>query len=98
MPTPDLAPYRKLLDSIADILAAGKLQAQRAVEREQLTTYHEVGRLIDRYLLGNDRTSNYGERLFESLALDLGLAEKLLRDGHKLYRWHPKLHARAALE
>lgn len=97
MSTPANTTYRSLVQSLSDVLAAGKLRAQQAVERERLTTYHEVGRLLDTHLMKEGKATDYGERLFERLAEDLGIAERLLRDGHILYRWHPILHARAEL-
>jgi endonuclease YncB( thermonuclease family) len=95
MPTPDQA-YTKLLKSLIQVLAEGKLRAQQAVERERVATYHEVGRLIDTHLLSNS-SAGYGEKLFDSLGEDLGIAVNLLREGHNLYRWHPIFHARGEL-
>jgi hypothetical protein len=96
MLTPDPA-YPKLLKSVTKVLAEGKQRAMQAVEHERVATYHAVGELIDRHILTNGSSPGYGDRLFETLATDLDISGRLLRDGHSLYRWHPTLHARAEL-
>ncbi len=97
MPGLQPASYNQLLRTIRDKLVEGRMRAERAVERERLATYHEVGRLIEGHLARERGNPEYGEKLFQRLAEDLEIAERLLRDGLGLYRWHPILHARAEL-
>lgn len=97
MSTPDLTTYRKLAASLADVLAAGKLRARQAVERERLTTYHEVGRLINDHLLEGKHRADYGARLVRQLAEDLDINHALLYDALQLYRCFPKVYARRQL-
>ena len=97
MSTPEVSTYKKLVDAVSEVLAAGKLRAQQAVERERLVTYHEAGRLIESHLVLKKRTAEYGEQLFVRLSQDLNLAEGLLHDALRLYRWHPTFHAREEL-
>ncbi len=89
MSTPQTHSYRKLLQVVQVTLTEGRLRAEQAVERERLTTYHEVGHQIHQHLTESGEGGTYGERLFLSLAGDLEIAEQLLRDAVNVYRWHP---------
>ena len=97
MSTPQVDSYLRLREQIQATLTEGKLRAQQAVERERLTTYHEVGRLINAHLETEGGSARFGDRLFEQLAEDLGIVKQLLHDAVNLYRWHPIVHARGQL-
>ena len=45
------ADYEKLRNQIVQMLQAGKERAQQAVEEETLRTYHEIGLLLNDYIL-----------------------------------------------
>ena len=45
--------YESLRDEVVAVLQAGKVRAQRAVEEETLRTYHEIGKLLNDYILNN---------------------------------------------
>ena len=71
----EMDPYEKLRDRVVQVLQKGKARAQRAVEEETLRTYHEVGRLLKNYIIGNNERADYGAQVITRLADEVGMSK-----------------------
>lgn len=89
--------YEKLRDQIVQVLQAGKERAQRAVEEETLRTYHEIGCLLNDYVLDNKERADYGAQTITRLAEEVGMSQTLLYQTVAFYRLEPILHTRVKL-
>ena len=89
--------YNRLRDGTVSLLQEGKGRAQQAVEEETLRTYHEIGRLIDEYLLEYRERAVYGEQTVVRLARDVGLSKTLVYQMLGFYRLTPTFHIRGKL-
>ncbi len=94
-----LAPvgFESLRDQIVHVLQAGKERAQRAVEEETLRTYHEIGCLLNDYVLDNKERADYGAQTITRLAEEVGMSQTLLYQTVAFYRLEPILHTRVKL-
>ena len=90
--------YETLRDQIVQVLQTGKERAQRAVEEETLRTYHEIGCLLNDYVLDNKERADYGTQTITRLAEEVGMSQTLLYQTVAFYRLEPILHARVKLE
>ena len=86
--TPDDG-YVQLRSRVAQTLSSGQERARKAVDRQQLLSYHEVGRLIHTYLLGQENRARYGDKLVAHLAADVGFYRQRVYDMLKLFRLFP---------
>ena len=91
------AGYEALRDQILKVLETGKERAQRAVEEETLRTYHEIGCLLNDYVLGNNERADYGTQTITRLAEEVGMSQTLLYQTVAFYRLEPILHTRVKL-
>ena len=98
MPTrPAVSSYRPLRAQLERILQEGKARAARAVERELVRTYWQVGDALHRHLLGNQDRAGYGEQLMVQLSRDLDIRKQRLYEMLKFRRLFPKVRARGLL-
>lgn len=67
--------YRKLLEQIASTCTHGRMQAMRAVNRELLETYWQIGRHIVEFEQAGQLRAEYGKALIVQLAQDLTLRQ-----------------------
>jgi len=89
--------YETLRNQIVDVLQKGKERAQRAAEEETLRTYHEIGCLLNGYILGNNDRADYGAQTVTRLAEEVGMSQTLLYQTLAFFRLEPILHARVKL-
>ena len=89
--------YRGLKTQVAGILQEGKNRAARAVERELVRTYWQVGDALHRHLLANQDRAGYGEQLILQLSNDLEIRRQRLYEMLKFRRLFPKVRARGLL-
>ncbi|MBT5831924.1 MAG: hypothetical protein HOH77_17190, partial [Candidatus Latescibacteria bacterium] len=89
--------YETLRDQIVQVLQTGKERAQRAVEEETLRTYHEIGCLLNDYVLDNKERADYGTQTITRLAEEVGMSQTLLYQTVAFYRLEPILHTRVKL-
>ncbi|MBN1363188.1 MAG: thermonuclease family protein [Syntrophaceae bacterium] len=89
--------YEQLLTAVQTEIAQGKGRIQDAVEREKVTTYWRLGRLLAEHLLDHKERADYGERLFERLSGDLSINRRILYQTVRFYEAYPILNARSQL-
>ena len=65
--------YRKLLEQIGSTCTHGRMQAMRAVNRELLETYWQIGRRIVEFEQAGQLRAEYSKALIVQLAQDLSL-------------------------
>lgn len=68
----DTPSYSQLLREIKSILQSGLGRAYKAVDNIRVQTYWQIGERIVREELRNSERADYGARLVDSLAVDLG--------------------------
>ena len=91
------ADYETLRNQIVQVMQAGKERAQGAVEEETLLTYHEIGCLLNDYILGNNERADYGAQTVTRLAEEVGMGKTLLYQTLAFFRLEPIFHARGKL-
>ena len=89
--------YRGLRTQVAGILQEGRNRAARAVERELVRAYWQVGDVLHRHLLGKQERAGYGEQLMAQLSSDLEIRKQRLYEMLKFRRCFPKVRARGLL-
>ena len=90
---PSTQDYNGLRTRVAGILEEGKNRAARAVERELVRTYWQVGDVLHRHLLANQDRAGYGEQLVVQLSNDLEIRKQRLYEMLKFRRLFPKVRA-----
>lgn len=80
--------YTSLRAEIRKTMKAGKLRAQRAVEREKVRTSWEIGKLILAHVL-RDKRAGYGAQVITRLSKDLGLSRSELNRMVEFARAYP---------
>ena len=81
--------YEKLRAQVVQVLQKGKARAQRAVEEETLRTSHEVGYLLNDYILDNGERADYGAQVITRLAQEIGMSKTVLYQTLAFYRLVP---------
>ena len=89
--------YAAMRDEILRVLQEGKERARRAVEREKVITYKEVGRMLHEHILAHRERAGYGEKTLARLGEDIGIPERRLYEMLKFYRCFPILRPAAEL-
>ena len=92
-----LADYSELIHQIRGTLNAGKVRAQKAVERELVRTKWETGQLILKHILLNEGRAHYGDTVIQRLSKDLGSSDRELRYIVQFARTYPILPTSAKL-
>jgi len=83
--------YNKLLDRIAEILAAARTKVVREINKAQVLAYWEIGREIVEFEQKGKIRGEYGERLIERLSRDMtekfgrGFSERNIEQMRKFY-------------
>jgi len=67
--------YAQLLTAVRQSFAAGRGRALEAVDREKVRTAWEVGQLILKHVLANQKRADYGAYVIKKLSKDLGISE-----------------------
>jgi hypothetical protein len=81
--------YEDLKGNVLELLREGKRAVEETVAQETLRTYHNVGRLLDQYLLGEKDRAAYGEQMVVGLAKDVGLSKNTLYRALGFFRLYP---------
>jgi len=86
-----LSAYPTLRKTVQTILSEGRIRAARAVERQKVATYWEVGRVIGDHLLEEKDRADYGDQTIKRLAEDTGLSVQIYYECMKFHRQFPAL-------
>ncbi|HEX2913063.1 MAG TPA: PDDEXK nuclease domain-containing protein [Chloroflexia bacterium] len=89
----DIAGYDTLLNDLRTMLDLGKTRAYQAVDNIRVQTYWQIGERIDRAELEHRDRADYGKRIMEHLARDLGFSKLTLYRIIKFYRLFPIVSA-----
>ena len=81
--------YTALLRDIKSILQKGLTKAYKAVDNIKVQTYWQIGERIAREELEHKERADYGERVVESLASDIGLSRRRLYEIVQFYKAYP---------
>lgn len=87
--------YAELRRVVRQTLAEGVARAEEAVYRERIRTYWEVGNHLEGYLQTVE--GDYGDRIVDRLAKDVGLSRRILYDALRFRRLAPKVPVQAQL-
>jgi len=90
--------YDALLGEVRGLLQTARDRAYQAVDNIKVQAYWQVGERIVRAELEHQDRAEYGARVIEQLARDLGIARRTLYEIVQFYRAYPLVHTlRAAL-
>jgi len=84
-----LQEYTQVLNDIRFLLDKAKAQAYKAVDNIRVQTYWQIGERIVREELQHKERADYGEKLIESLAKDIGFGKVNLHYMVKFYKIYP---------
>lgn len=85
--------YEQLLKDVKSILERGLSRAYQAVDNIRVQTYWQIGERVTREELLHQDRADYGERLVEQLARDLGYSRRLMYEIVRFYKTYPIVHA-----
>lgn len=85
----ELKDYSIILKDIRFLLEKTKAQAYKAVDNIRVQVYWQIGERIVREELQHKERADYGKKLIESLARDLGLGKVSLHYTVKFYKAYP---------
>jgi len=88
--------YNSLLDDIKSILQKGLTKAYKAVDNIKVQTYWQVGERIAREELEHKDRADYGKRVIESLARDIGFSRRSMYEIVQFYKAYPIVHTLSA--
>ncbi len=81
--------YPTLLQELKLLLTKAKYQAYKAVDNLRVQTYWQVGERIVREELQHKERGDYGKKLVDNLARDLGFSRRVLFEIIQFYRTYP---------
>jgi len=81
--------YDELLTEVRGLLQTARDRAYKAVDNIKVQTYWQVGERLVRAELRYEERADYGRRVIELLARDLGMARTLLNRIVRFYRAYP---------
>lgn len=81
--------YNQVLTDIRFLLDKAKVQAYKAVDNIRVQTYWQIGERIIREELQHKERADYGEKLIESLARDIGFGKVNLHYMVRFYKTYP---------
>jgi len=84
--------YTVLLGEIRGLLQTARNRAYQAVDNIKVQAYWQVGERIVRAELEHKERADYGARVIEHLARDLGIAKRTLYEIVQFYRAYPLVH------
>jgi len=85
--------YDALLGEVRGLLRTARDRAYQAVDNIKVQAYWQMGERIVRAELGRQDRADYGGRVIEQLARDLGMARTLLNRIVRFYRAYPIIAA-----
>ena len=84
--------YDELLREVRGLLRSARNRAYQAVDNIKVQAYWQIGERIVRAELEHRDRADYGTRVIEQLARDLGMARRLLYEIVQFYRAYPIVH------
>lgn len=84
----NLEDYDELLCDIRGLLERAKYHAYKAVDNLRVQTYWQIGERIVREELQHKERADYGKRVIEMLAVDIGFDRRLFYRIVKFYRMY----------
>jgi len=84
--------YGVLLSEIRGLLQTARARAYQAVDNIKVQAYWQVGERIVRAELEHKERADYGARMVEELARDLGIARRTLYEIVQFHRAYPLVH------
>jgi len=85
----ELEGYTEILNDIKSLLERAKCMAYKAVDNIRVQTYWQMGERVVRGELQHKERADYGKRLIENLAKDLGFSRQMLSRIVQFYRTYP---------
>jgi predicted nuclease of restriction endonuclease-like (RecB) superfamily len=85
--------YQEILRDIRSILEKAKSRAYRAVDNIRVQTYWQIGERIVRAELEHKDRADYGDRLVDRLAEDIGLNKRDIYRIIQFFRYYPIMTA-----
>ncbi|MCK5043243.1 MAG: hypothetical protein KAR51_04405 [Candidatus Aenigmarchaeota archaeon] len=92
----ELTGYNSLLADIDSILRQGLSKAYKAVDNLKVQTYWQIGERIVREELMHKERADYGKKIIENLAKDLGIGKVNLHYMVRFYTIYPILQTVSA--
>ena len=84
-----LMDYENILQDIRSLIERAQFQAYKVIDNLRVQTYWQIGERIVRGELEHKERADYGERLIEHLARDLGFKKRQIYWMVQFYRTHP---------
>ena len=84
--------YDTLLQEIRGLLQTARNRAYQAVDNIKVQAYWQVGERLVRAELEHKDRADYGSRVIEQLARDLGMAARVIYEIVQFYRTYPLVH------
>ncbi len=84
--------YSALLGEIRGLVQTARSRAYQAVDNIKVQAYWQVGERIVRAELEHKERADYGARVIEQLARDLGIARRTMYEIVQFYRTYPLVH------
>jgi endonuclease YncB( thermonuclease family) len=93
--TPATVPqtYAELRRGVEAVVFAGR----KRIDEAWLLTFHETGQLISEHLRVNENRADYGAKVFNRLAEDLGISKRSLYECVQFFRYFPIVRKYAQL-
>ena len=89
--------YASLRSAVREAISRGRERALSAVERQKVRTAWQAGRLILKHILHHKSRADYGKRVIQRLARDLGMSQRSVAYMVEFAREYPILHSSAEL-
>ncbi|MBI4971328.1 MAG: thermonuclease family protein [Candidatus Omnitrophica bacterium] len=86
---PEVQTYDQLLNAIRDVRVETQNRIEKAVDQEKVREAWETGKLIDEHVLQHKDRADYGEKVLQRLAVDIGSSETELRFMLQFFRTYP---------
>ncbi len=85
-----------MLNDIKSLLHKGLSKAYKAVDNIKVQTYWQIGERIAREELEHKERADYGKRVIEGLARDIGFSRRILYKIVQFYKIYPIVHTVSA--
>ena len=82
----ELEGYDNILEDVRSLIEKAQYRAYKTIDNLRVQTYWQIGERIVRGELEHGGRADYGKRLIENLAGDIGLSRRLLYDIVKFYK------------
>ena len=84
-----LASVPRTFDELARRVNAVLVVSRNEIEQAWVRSYHEIGRLINVYVLENCARADYGGQVYEQLSARTGVSARTLRECAQFQRFFP---------